>query len=334
MYYDQIVSLPYNVESVNQEVVFVDSLVVNVDPYHGLPYWEYSITTESDTDTISVLQGDGWNAYPVVNDVSGAKYIELLAAVDDSSFVSDNVNMLELPTTREMAVGNGVAIRYKFQHLGTDRSGVVLQLHNGTGTTTGDGWLFQVRSDDKLDLFRVVSGSANSIKTSTNTVFTDGVEQEFIAQIVGDSLLNFYEVESDGSLTQHLNYTAALSKRFPGERAVGISSNWANSGTDSYWRDLSVYAPDQDPNTIPSNEETFKLTFANSGNITAEEIAPNFVRLGINMRAGVFKSGKLTAEDASLLIAEDGDFIYITSTNATFTSVGFWGYENGAWVKL
>ncbi|MBC3756851.1 hypothetical protein H7U19_00440 [Hyunsoonleella sp. SJ7] len=48
----------------------------------------------------------------------------------------------------------------------------------------------------------------------------------------------------------------------------------------------------------------------------------------------VFKSGRFTAAQASALTAVNGDFIYVTSTNATFTTIGFWGYEGGAWVKL
>lgn len=40
----------------------------------------------------------------------------------------------------------------------------------------------------------------------------------------------------------------------------------------------------------------------------------------------------LSATDASALTPVNGMFIYVTSTNGTFTTVGFWGYENGAWV--
>ena len=43
---------------------------------------------------------------------------------------------------------------------------------------------------------------------------------------------------------------------------------------------------------------------------------------------------RMTAAQASAITAVDGLVLYVTSTDATFTSVGFWGYENGAWVKL
>jgi len=43
---------------------------------------------------------------------------------------------------------------------------------------------------------------------------------------------------------------------------------------------------------------------------------------------------RMTATQGSAVTGINGMMIYVTSTNGTFTSVGFWGYENGAWVKL
>lgn len=43
---------------------------------------------------------------------------------------------------------------------------------------------------------------------------------------------------------------------------------------------------------------------------------------------------KMTAAAASLLVPVDGDTVYVTTTDGTFTTVGFWGYENGAWGRF
>lgn len=43
---------------------------------------------------------------------------------------------------------------------------------------------------------------------------------------------------------------------------------------------------------------------------------------------------RMTSTQASAITGVDGLMVYVTDTNGTFTSVGFWGYENGAWVKL
>jgi len=47
-----------------------------------------------------------------------------------------------------------------------------------------------------------------------------------------------------------------------------------------------------------------------------------------------FKLMEMTAAQASAITAVNSLMVYVTSTNGTFTSVGFWGYEAGAWVKL
>jgi len=47
-----------------------------------------------------------------------------------------------------------------------------------------------------------------------------------------------------------------------------------------------------------------------------------------------FRLMRMTATQASAITATDGLQLYVTNTNATFTSVGFWGYVNGAWTQL
>jgi len=49
---------------------------------------------------------------------------------------------------------------------------------------------------------------------------------------------------------------------------------------------------------------------------------------------GVYTFPSVTATEASALTASDAMLIYVTDTNGTFTSIGFWGYENSAWSKL
>lgn len=55
---------------------------------------------------------------------------------------------------------------------------------------------------------------------------------------------------------------------------------------------------------------------------------------GLNVVEGTFVVPRHNAVVASTFNLVNGTMIYVTSTNGTFTSVGFWGVENGAWVKL
>jgi hypothetical protein len=42
----------------------------------------------------------------------------------------------------------------------------------------------------------------------------------------------------------------------------------------------------------------------------------------------------MTAAAASGLTVEEGKVVMVSSTDATFTSIGLWGYQNGSWQKL
>ena len=43
---------------------------------------------------------------------------------------------------------------------------------------------------------------------------------------------------------------------------------------------------------------------------------------------------RMTATQGSAITAVNGLMIYVNSTNGTFTSIGFWGFEGGSWIKL
>ena len=56
--------------------------------------------------------------------------------------------------------------------------------------------------------------------------------------------------------------------------------------------------------------------------------------LELESTAKGFLLPRMTATQGSAITGVNGLVIYVTSTNGTFASVGFWGYEAGAWVKL
>lgn len=55
---------------------------------------------------------------------------------------------------------------------------------------------------------------------------------------------------------------------------------------------------------------------------------------GLNIVQGTLVVARLTAAAASALSLVNGSIVYVIDTDATFTSVGFWGCVAGAWTKL
>jgi hypothetical protein len=86
---------------------------------------------------------------------------------------------------------------------------------------------------------------------------------------------------------------------------------------------------------IASNisENATHVTSAKSVEINSGVAEAN-AQAGLNVVTGTFMAPRYTAIDASALTVTDATLIYVTSTNGTFTSVGFWGVENSIWVKL
>ncbi|MEL6732553.1 MAG: hypothetical protein AAFP83_15585, partial [Bacteroidota bacterium] len=56
--------------------------------------------------------------------------------------------------------------------------------------------------------------------------------------------------------------------------------------------------------------------------------------LKVNSTTGGFVLSRMTHTEAAALSPENGMMIYLTSTGGIFTARGFWGYEEGAWIKL
>lgn len=85
-------------------------------------------------------------------------------------------------------------------------------------------------------------------------------------------------------------------------------------------------------NTIRSLNGTLSFS-ANTG------LAGGFASYTPTYRFTVKPSGAInftpiTATAASAITPAEGDVVMVSSTDATFTSIGLWGYQNGSWQKL
>jgi hypothetical protein len=126
---------------------------------------------------------------------------------------------------------------------------------------------------------------------------------------------------SDGQI---IGYNLALNRFEPVDKvAVTTVGNIpkTNGAGDNYTNS----ALDETANQIKST----KKIEVNSG--ASEDIATALLNL---VGVGAMMFPRLTAVQAGTLPLLDGFMIYVTSTDATFTSVGFWGVENGGWIKL
>jgi hypothetical protein len=76
------------------------------------------------------------------------------------------------------------------------------------------------------------------------------------------------------------------------------------------------------------------VTNINSPSTYPVNISSNNVTKVSVKATGALRVVPITATAASALTPEEGDIVMVSTTDATFTIIGFWGYQNGAWTKM
>lgn len=122
---------------------------------------------------------------------------------------------------------------------------------------------------------------------------------------------------------QVLKYNAANS-RFENANNLSVAtSGFIPKSTGSDYGDSSL---SENVSQVVSTKKV-EVNISGGSNVNATSAA-------VTANGGAFLAVPMSATSASALTATDGMIVYVNTTNGTFTSVGFWGREAGAWVKL
>ena len=104
--------------------------------------------------------------------------------------------------------------------------------------------------------------------------------------------------------------------------AFGLESV-ANSLASTTIGLFSTIASGQNSNAFIATDEVFKVGNGQSTSARSDAL--------IIYKNAVQKVGGITAANASALTPQAGMIAYVTSTDATFVTTGFWKYQGGAW---
>ena len=152
------------------------------------------------------------------------------------------------------------------------------------------------------------------------------------------NITNFYSVYADkliqaGNITIASSFTADTSAYTGGviDNLFGLYVKTpVNSGatvalTAGVWIENNT-----------AGTENYSIVSATNNTVTFGSTAPNadsLLYLESTTKAPLMLK-PMTAVQASAITPADGMVLYVSSTNGTFTVVGFWGYENSVWTKL
>ena len=111
---------------------------------------------------------------------------------------------------------------------------------------------------------------------------------------------------------------------------VGRRSFWTGGETNN---DLAIAAYEPNISFFTNGSTTERMKIDASGNLGIGGTANANAILDLQSTTKAFKLPVMTSTQASTITASAGFMVYVTDTNGTFTSVGFWGYTT-SWQKL
>jgi hypothetical protein len=187
-------------------------------------------------------------------------------------------------------------------------------LQNGSNYTISIGG--NIRSSSTINLTESIAIGHGAENSKNNECLIGGT----------DTTIKFVYL-GRGYVSSNLSFGSVTLQ--PTSAAFTGNTVGASPLTDTGGVEFTI-AGSQSTGTGDGGHILFKTSPAGSSGSTQNALVECFRFNGDG--AAIYKN--FTATQASALTASDGMFIYVSSTNGTFTSVGFWGYENGAWVKL
>jgi hypothetical protein len=191
-------------------------------------------------------------------------------------------------------------------------------------TMTNANWgTTNIVFSDKVKIISDANGSGDIPFQITQANSTDN-----LMKVLGEGTVEFNSIVNVISRTSaNDNY---LNLRANGSSGVNYLNFYKNNNT------LQGGVSVNDVCINASYNNGINLSVFNTGVIVGGNgsIAPaTSTALDINSTTGALLLPRLTATEASALTPTNGHLIYVTSTNGTFTSVGFWGYD-GSWKKI
>lgn len=248
-----------------------------------------------------------------------------------STLGQNSFQLGQSPTTGNNSMGGGVATVSGERCLGWGNSTVLGSRNVGFGESTIDGTrnFGSGRGD-------IRSGTTDNASFSNSTI--TGGSNSFAAILGTSTQNNAFTVRGTSNARETVTFglNNVNNSYFGTMLGFGAVEFTGQNGFNVVSSDVLFELGNG--NGVPSNAITvlksgWTQIRGNDAASTQADVTP-VGALDVTSRSGAFLPPRMTGSDASNLSVIDGSFIYVTSIQAPiFTQIGFWGVENGVWVK-
>ncbi len=350
-----------NTDSQSLQLFFTDSILLGITRGNSIKfaYAVDSVGLNAGGDSIVVIKAGLRKGYAIGSSGSGGSLSSLTAATATNIINNGNYkqrwnwNTLAGDTAMVISSNSTGAARNLQNLLTIAQSGAAisqttfgLKVSNLKTGSTNVGAYFEALNgatnysaeflgDIKINSYssiRMGSTTSHIYLGSSNGIYFNSTNQGIKYNSVG------YYMDYFGGSVSHI-FTST--KTLPFAIAATASTNYLSFAKPSTNQNSIIFNGDYDSgsyrgettfsNTINAANGILKIA-ANTGQTGGyAAFTPNYV-LTIKPTTCINLT-PITATAASAITAAEGDMVFVSTTDATFTSIGLWCYENGAWSK-
>jgi len=350
-----------NTDSQSLQLFFTDSIRLGITRGNSIKfaYAVDSVGLNAGGDSIVVIKAGLRLAYKIGSSGGGASLSGLTAATATNNI--QNTNYKQRWNWNTLAGDTAMVIS-------SNSTGAASNLQNLLTIAQSGAAISQTTFGLKVSNLKQGSTNVGAYFEALNGA------TNYSAEFLGDIKINSYSSIRMGSTTSHIYFSSGggvffnsttqgikynsvgymdyfgnsvshiftSTKTLPFVIAATASTNYLSFAKPSTNQNSIIFNGDYDSG-IYRGETTFSNTIntangilkiaANTGQAGGyAAFTPNYV-LTIKPTTCI-NIKPIKATEASAITPAEGDMVFVSTTDATFTSIGFWGYQHGAWTKL
>lgn len=285
-------------------------------------------TLVDDALDVASISMSGGKAYIVSNDIDGSNsgagdLIGVRALAGGEVFVTTNCNTTDVAYAADGAGSKVQATGAIENTISETTSGIV----NHIGTDGSSNAIIDAGGNIMLKM--AAQQMVISSLASTITIAPDVSGTTFQTSLANTRTT--FNVQGNGAMNARLQLAYG--------NIAQAYSRWEQASTNLqllFGTNIASYIVNgdrQDVDTIIRGDNDLNLIYANAGtdNVGIGQSPNASAKLEVVSTTGGFVAPVMTAAQASAITPISGLMLYVTDTNATFTNVGYWAYEAGAW---
>jgi len=352
-----------NTDSQSLQLFFTDSIRLGITRGNSIKfaYAVDSVGLNAGGDSIVVIKAGLRLAYKIGSSGGGGSLSSLTAATSTNNI--QNTNYKQRWNWNTLAGDTAMVISSNSTGAASNLQNLLTVWQSGVNSTPSQT-TYAARFINNKEGSTNIGAYFQALNATTNysAEFLGDIKMNANSNIrMGSSTSHIYFSPSNGvffnSTTQGIKYNSigymdyfggsvphifTSTKTLPFVIAATSSTNYLSFAKPSTNQNSIIFNGDFDSgsyrgettfsNTINTANGILKIA-ANTGQAGGyAAFTPNYV-LTIKPTNAINLS-PIKATEASAITPAEGDMVFVSTTDATFTSIGFWGYQHGAWTKL